>query len=490
MPSASEFVDLDRVIVDPHCAMMVPAQFAFARKILPLCMVDGDMVVAMPDVTDVKTLSEIRRVYGMAVIGKAADPQKLDGMMRKIYGGVQAALADSAADDAASTVDYLLRIAFMRHASDIHFDPDADGFLVRFRIDGELIEVMRIPPERQPSVTSRLKVMADLKLDERRAPQDGGFSWRVPDAFTDAVTSLDVRLATLPGHYGEKVTLRLLETDSKRFTVEALGMLDADRESFEDVLGYPHGMILLTGPTGSGKTTTLYAAIQRLLSQRPLNVITVENPIEYEIQGAFQAEVDWADKVNFSKALRSILRHDPDVIMIGEIRDQESLDTAVKAALTGHLVLSTLHTNDAINSVTRLVNMGLERHLIAATLRLAVAQRLVRSLCPYCRETVELSDREAMMLGRRDLAGATVARSHGCVYCAGRGLRGRIGLFELFRPGVSGDISAAIATGANEGEIARLYHEHGGRTLLDDGIDKCLAGLTTVAEVSRVAHFA
>lgn len=483
-----EQVDLAQVAVDPSCAMRVPADFAQACQVLPVCMVDGDLIVAMADPSDVRTLAEIRRELGVPVVAKPADPVQLKALLTKVYGGIRAALADSRADDAVSSVDYLLRMAFMRHASDIHFDPDATGVRVRFRIDGELVDVMRIPPELQPSVTSRLKVLGDMKLDERRAPQDGAFSWRVPDGFSDGVSALDIRMATLPGHYGEKVTLRLLETDSKRFSMDALGMLDEDDALFKRVLGLPHGMILLTGPTGSGKTTTLYAAIQHLLTLRPMNIVTVENPVEYEIPGIFQAEVDAVDKVNFSKALRSILRHDPDAIMIGEIRDQESLDTAVKAALTGHLVLSTLHTNDSVNAITRLSNMGLERHLIAATLRLSVAQRLVRGLCPHCRVPYVVDERAATLLGVGEIAGQTLCRPGGCVYCAGRGLRGRTGLFELFR--VNADIASAIAEGANEHELRKLHRACGGRSLLDDGIAKCLAGITTVDEVGRVTYAA
>ena len=479
-------IDLAQVAIDPSCAMEVSAQFAIERQVLPLCVVDDDLIVAMANPSDVRTQAEIRRELGMPVVPLGADPAELERLLRKVYGGIQAALTDAQGNDATSKVDYLLRMAFMRHASDIHFDPDENGVRVRFRIDGDLTDVMRIPPALQPPVISRLKVMGDLKLDERRAPQDGAFSWRVPDGMADGQVSLDVRMATLPGHYGEKVTLRLLETDSRRFMMDTVGLLDEDRSVFEHVLGLPHGMVLLTGPTGSGKTTTLYAAIQHLLTLRPLNIVTVENPVEYEIPGIFQAEVDVADKVNFSKALRSILRHDPDVIMIGEIRDQESMDTAVKSALTGHLVLSTLHTNDSINAVTRLANMGLERHLIAATLRLAVAQRLVRGLCPHCRTPYVAGLEDASCLGVEELAGHTLYKPGGCVYCAGRGLRGRLGLFELFRPDV--DISSAIADGMGEHELRRMNHEHGGRTLLEDGVAKCLSGQTTVREVSRVAY--
>ena len=485
MAVRNDFIDLAEIAIDPSCAMKVPASFAFQRRVLPLCTVDGDFIVAMTDPSEVQTIAMLRRATGVPVIAKQVDPLKLQEFQLKLYGSVQAIHDDGSREDAISKVDYLIRSAFIRHASDIHFDPDRQGMRVRFRIDGELEEVMRISPELQAPVTSRLKVLADLKLDEKRAPQDGAFSWQVPNAFSDSVTALDIRLATLPGRYGERITLRLLETDSKRYTMDQLGLDTEDRSLFEGVLSSPHGLVLLTGPTGSGKTTTLYAAIQYLLELRPLNILTVENPVEYEISGIFQAEVDYADKVNFSKALRSILRHDPDVIMIGEIRDAESLDTAVKAALTGHLVLSTLHTNDAVNAVTRLTNMGLERHLTAATLRLSVAQRLVRSLCPHCREPYAITMDEAVLFGRPELEGQTAWRPHGCVYCAGRGLRGRMGLFEFFKPDTS--LSSAIAAGATEAQIAEIRRERGERTLLEDGMVKCLSGLTTLSEVYRVA---
>ena len=485
MKRDDEYVDLSGISIDPACAMKVPAAFALGRNMLPLCMIDGDFIVAMADPSDVTSIAALRRALGVPVIGKQADPQELREYLIKLYGDVQAVQEDSSCDDAVSTVDYLIRSAFLRHASDIHFDPGRNGVRVRFRIDGELEDITYIPENLQASVTSRLKVLADLKLDERRSPQDGAFSFSMPDSFSGGETELDIRLATLPGRYGERVTLRLLETESRRYTTDLLGFSQEHRESFEGVMNSPHGLVLLTGPTGSGKTTTLYAAIQYLLELRPLNIITVENPIEYEIPEIFQAEVDYADKVNFSKALRSILRHDPDVIMIGEIRDAESLDTAVKAALTGHLVLSTLHTNDAVNAVTRLVNMGLERHLAAATLRLSVAQRLARALCPYCREPYQVTMQEAAACGRPDFEGETVYRPHGCLYCAGRGLRGRTGLFEFFRP--DAEISSAISSGAPESEIARMCRSRGEPTLFDDGISKCFAGITTLKEVHRVA---
>ena len=347
--------------------------------------------------------------------------------------------------DSVQLVDRILRAGLLLHASDVHLDPAADSVRVRFRIDGQLEEVLRIPSAMAAATVSRLKVLAALDIAERRSPQDGAFTWRM--AGGGEVGPLDVRMATLPVRHGERVTLRLLETGGRRLTLDDLGMGAEVRDAFERVLKRPHGLVLLTGPTGSGKTTTLYAAIRRLLEGAPLNIVTVEDPIEYEIPGVAQAEVDSADKVNFAKALRSLLRHDPDVVMIGEIRDAESLDAAVKAALTGHLVLSTLHANGAKASVERLVDMGLDPHLITSTLRLAVAQRLVRRLCPACRVPAE---------------GGFAAKSGGCAACAGRGYAGRVGVFEVYSPETGLETSMA-----------------------DDARAKFAAGVTSCAEVVK-----
>ena len=347
--------------------------------------------------------------------------------------------------DPVSLADRILRAGLFLHASDIHLDP-MEGYLrVRLRIDGELEEVLRIPATMQNALVSRLKVLASLDIAERRAPQDGGFVWRSSGGVAAGAAPLDIRMATLPVRHGERVTLRLLETGGKRLGLGELGMCESDRALFEAVLRRPHGLVLLTGPTGSGKTTTLYAAIKELMEMGDAkNIITVEDPVEYEIPGVAQAEVDSADKVNFSKALKSILRHDPDVVMIGEIRDADSLDAAVKAALTGHLVLSTLHTNDAPSCVTRLVDMGLDAKLVPATLRLAVAQRLVRRICTECNggETRE-----------------------NCPICGGRGFSGRIGIFEFFTP---------------EGGLVR--------SMRDDAMEKISLGITTLAEVARIVE--
>ena len=361
--------------------------------------------------------------------------------------------------DPVRLVDRILRAGLLLRASDVHLDPFADSVRVRFRIDGELEEVMRIPASMQGAVTSRLKVLASMDIAERRAPQDGGFSWRPTAPGAVGASPLDIRMATLPVRHGERVTLRLLEAGGRRLALGDIGLSGRDRAAVDGVLSRPHGLVLLTGPTGSGKTTTLYAFIAELLKGAPRNIITVEDPVEYEIPGVAQAEVDSSDKVNFAKALKSILRHDPDVVMIGEIRDAESLDVAVKSALTGHLVLSTLHANSAVGAVTRLRNMGLADHLISATLRLSIAQRLVRRLCGEC-------------------------RGKGCAACSGRGFSGRTGVFELFRP----DAAAArlVADGAPEAEILAAARAAGFSSLAEDARAKVAAGVTTESEVFKV----
>jgi type IV pilus assembly protein PilB len=276
------------------------------------------------------------------------------------------------------------------------------------------------------------------------------------------------------------MTLRLLALQTETLTVERLGMSPRDLSLFEKMVDLPHGMILLTGPTGSGKTTTLYAALRRLIARQSDNIITVEDPIEYSIPGVAQVEVDSADKINFTRALRSLLRHDPDVVMIGEIRDMETADVAIKASLTGHLVFSTLHANSAAGVVTRLADMGVERYLIAATLRLAVAQRLVRRLCEHCRQPRPLTAAEAAALNRVDDAGRTVFDPVGCKYCANRGYAGRLGLFELLPS--DEQLARDIAHGASEGELIASVRSRNQGLLSDDAAEKLFTGTTSVPE--------
>lgn len=483
-------LDFSKIRIDPAWALQVPATLAMRRLALPLCVVDGELVVAMVDVDDIVTRNAIEKATGKPVHALAADPEDLRRELLRVYGdgrgdntgGSRAITAAASADDAVAAVEGILRAGLLREASDIHIDPMRERIRIRFRVDGHLEDFLELPIAIQPALDSRLKVMAGLDIAERRAPQDGAFVWRMSGASDRP--PCDVRVATLPVRFGERITLRLLESGRERLALDDLGMSPDHLARFRSLLARPHGMLLLTGPTGSGKTTTLHAAVQTLLANGTPNILSVEDPIEYEIPEIAQAEIDSGDKVSFSKALRSLLRHDPDVIMIGEIRDFESLDIAVKAALTGHLVLSTLHTNDAVSTVARLADMGLERHLIAATLRLSVAQRLVRGLCPHCRKPVAITAAEAALLQRPELEGRTAYRPAGCLACAGHGGIGRSGLFEFLMPDET--IASMIASGVPEVELAATMRRAGEPTLLDDGIRKTLAGETSIDEILKV----
>ncbi len=481
-PSIPE-IDLTQVKMDPAWALRLAPQLALRRLVLPLCLVDDALVTAFADPEDAPTREMVERACGKKVSPVKVDAGQLRKELLRVYGNPRATQthrdAATGMDDPVAVVESILRAATIRQASDIHLDPQRDGIHVRFRVDGVLETFVRLPLTIQAAVNSRVKVLAGLDIAERRAPQDGGFSWRLAGGEHHAPT--DIRVATLPVRFGEKITLRLLDAGRERLTIRNLELEPDMLRQFEQILDRPHGLVLLTGPTGSGKTTTLYAAIRSLMERADLNILTVEDPIEYEIAGVSQVEVDSSDKVNFSKALRSLLRHDPDIVMIGEIRDNESLGTAVKAALTGHLVLSTLHTGDAIGSVARLLDMGLAPHLIAATLRLSAAQRLLRRLCPHCARPVTLSAAHALALEQPELEGREAWAPGGCLRCAGRGYSGRIGVFEFMVP--DAEVVSMIAAGTPTAELAAYLRQHKMPTLLNDAAKKLLAGKITMKEI-------
>jgi type IV pilus assembly protein PilB len=482
-------VELDDVRIDPAWALRIPVSLALRRRVLPFAALEKRVYVACVEPPDAATMEAITRFTGLPAVPVRVDAEALGRALSRVFGDARSRSAAPStrepadADDAIALADELLRAAITRQASDIHIDPARDDVRVRLRVDGVLEEYRRVPSTAQAALISRIKVLAAMDIAERRAPQDGGFAYQF--AITDRTHAVDVRVASLPTKHGERITLRLLATQEQQLTLEKLGMSADDLALFETTLAQPHGLVLLTGPTGGGKTTTLYAAIRRLLAGPELNIITVEDPVEYEIPGVAQVEVDSADKISFGKALRSLLRHDPDVLVIGEIRDLDSLDIAVKASLTGHLVFSTLHTNNAVSVATRLTDMGMAPHLIAATLRLSVAQRLVRRLCQRCRRPVALGEAHALAFGIADAAGETVYESAGCLYCAGRGFSGRMGLFECLAPDL--ELTALIAKGAPEVELAAHLRRSNFKTLLADGAAKVRAGLTTVREVLDAA---
>ncbi len=471
-------IDMSQVRVDPSWALRIPASLARRKHVIPCCAIGQRVLVACVDLDDVQTLDTVERLLDHEIESVLAEEESLEKLIQEVFGG--SATRPSAVrvaagrddDDAIAICEEIMQAAAIRRASDIHIDPMADYVRIRLRVDGALEEYKRLATELHPLVSSRLKVLGGMDIAERRSPQDGRFAWTSAQGI-----EVDIRAATLPTRNGESITLRLLTSRSQALSLEKLGMDRADLESFSATINKPHGMILLTGPTGSGKSTTLYCGIRELIRRRDLHVVTVEDPVEYEIDGIAQVAVDTADKVSFAKALRSILRHDPDVIMIGEIRDGETADIAIKASLTGHLVLSTLHTNSAVSAVTRLTDMGVAPYLAGATLRLVVAQRLVRRLCPHCRIPGELTKAQSLSLGNADAAGRTAYQPGGCIYCAGRGLNGRIGLFEMLT--VDEELSRAIGSGATEGEILEIARESGCRRLVDDALAKVVQGLAT-----------
>jgi general secretion pathway protein E len=399
------------------------------------------------------------------------------------------ALADSAAaiddlldqrDDSpvVRLINALLLEAVKEGASDVHIETQEKRLVARFRIDGVLRDVVEPARALAPLLVSRIKVMARLDIAEKRMPQDGRVTLRLGGY------DIDARVSTIPTQHGERVVLRLLDRGTSRLDLAHLGMTAHDVATFSRLLERPHGMVLVTGPTGSGKTTTLYTALTHL-NDRRRNIMTVEDPIEYELPGIAQTQVNPRTDLSFARGLRAILRQDPDVIMVGEIRDQETAEVAVRSAMTGHFVLSTLHTNSAVGSVTRLIDMGVERYLLAPILSGMIAQRLVRRLCPHCRVQEPATAQDRLLLGAGLPADALLWRPVGCEACRGEGYSGRAGIYELVV--VDDAMQGLIHDGAPESELVRLARQ-ASPSLLDDGIAKLIAGVTSVSEVVRVTR--
>jgi len=381
-------------------------------------------------------------------------------------------------------VNHLINQALEVKASDIHFEPFRDHVKVRFRIDGVLHDVETVPKRLQPAITSRLKLMGKMNIAEMRLPQDGRIKVR------EGGRDIDIRVSTLPTLFGESIVLRLLNREEVRLELSSLGLSPDHYTRFDDLITRPYGMILVTGPTGSGKTTTLYAAMNRI-NAPDKKIITVEDPVEYQLDGINQIHVRTQIGLTFASALRTILRQDPDVILVGEIRDHETAEIAVQSALTGHLVFSTLHTNDAASAITRLQEMGIESYLLSSCLLAVMAQRLVRKICPYCKVLRDLPEGffESVVntLGEdMEFAPAQVYQGTGCPHCAGTGYSGRTGIYEFLE--IDDTIRRLIMQGADSGAIAAEAKASGMRTLRQDGIRKVIFGETTLEEVLRVTN--
>jgi len=376
-------------------------------------------------------------------------------------------------------VNYLISNAVREGASDIHIEPKEKSMKTRYRIDGVLFETMQSPLKMHPAIVSRIKIMANLDISERRLPQDGKIKVNV------ASRAIDLRVSTLPTNHGEKVVIRVLDSKSIMRGLEQLGMESDVMAAFREQIALPHGILLVTGPTGSGKSTTLYSALSQMDGDK-LNISTVEDPVEYELDFCNQVQTSEKIGLDFASSLRSLLRQDPDVIMIGEIRDNETARIAVQAALTGHLVLSTLHTNDAASSITRLIDIGIDAYLIAASLNAALAQRLVRKICPKCKKTYRVPESMREYIKAAGIKAKQFYHGAGCDDCRGSGYVGRVGIYELLV--INEKFRDMINRDSSVNNMRRVFRESGRRCLFDDGLIKVKQGLTTIEEVLRVTE--
>jgi type IV pilus assembly protein PilB len=494
-------------IADPRAIEALPREFIDANAVLPLFVIDDTITVAVSEPANLFLVEEIERLSKKRVQLVAATAQDIRSTLQAYLPTANVFVIDEIYEDVdvqefsvveapsldlgdveemsgqspvVKLVNFLIYQAIHERASDIHIEPDDYRCRVRYRVDGRLVVKLSPPYQMHPAVVSRIKIMAGMDISERRVPQDGDIHVVIDGR------PVDLRISTMPGRFGEKVVIRIIDTRNALIPIEKLGLSPEGAASWRRLIRIPHGMLLVSGPTGSGKSTTLYAALHEIASD-DTNISTVENPIEAQIPGVNQFQTNAKAGFTFANALRALLRQDPDVIMVGEIRDGETALVATQAALTGHLVFSTIHTNDGISAVTRLINMGVEPYLVAAMLRASLAQRLVRKICPHCKEPAE-PDQATLDAVRAELGECgELFHGPGCARCRGVGYAGRIGIFELFEPREA--VLERIAANAPLQELRRLAGEAGHRSLRTDGLEKVAAGLTTYEEVVRAASF-
>lgn len=480
----------------PTLAPGISRDFLLLHRACPHHLADdGALVVACAPSAPADVVEEFGWAYRMPVRPQPVSEQEIDALIERLVSQSERRIElERAADDPLSEADVrdlvtqppviryvnlLVRDAYDAGASDIHLEATATDLIARMRIDGLLVPGSDPPRRLQHAVVTRLKLLADLDIAERRRPQDGRIRVRLEDR------ELDLRVSTIPTVHGESVVLRLLERGGRPVGLPDLGLDPLTLERLSTLVARPHGLLVVTGPTGSGKTTTLYAALQ-LRDRAREKIITVEDPVEYELPGITQVPVQRQAGVSFAGALRAILRQDPDVVMIGEMRDRETAEIATQAAMTGHLVLTTLHTNDAVSAIPRLIDLGVPPYLVAATLTAVLAQRLVRCICDQCAGMVRADPAQAALLAARPVAALGVRRGRGCAECRGTGYRGRIGIFELLAIDVA--LQRAISAGAPSDQLATHAETGGLRSMRADGWEKVRQGRTTIEEVLRVAQ--
>lgn len=505
------YVELLNERIDPDAVRLIPAQIMQRHGVMPVERAADRIVVAMPDPANVVAIDDIRLVTGLDVdiiIASPDDIARAQTRFHDVAAGVEALLKTSPAPEAelieesaaeditierlrsmveeapiVRVVNQLIDQAIRAGASDIHIEPRPHDVQVRFRIDGLLQDITAAPKQIQAALISRVKILANLDIAERRQPQDGHIHLRLEGK------KYDLRVSTLATVLGEKIVIRVLDQSRARVALNEIGLPAELQGTWEGLIGRPYGMVIVTGPTGSGKTTTLYTSVERInTSER--NIVSIEDPVEYRMPRVNQVQVNPRAGVTFATGLRSILRQDPDIVLIGEIRDRETAQIAVQASMTGHLVLTTLHTNDAPGAATRLADMGVEPFLVTASLNGVLAQRLVRVICPHCKEAYTPPSDSLRRLGLDPAQHGSLQlyRGRGCDFCRGTGYRGRTGTFELM---VMNDrLRALMLTGASADQLRAAAQQDGMRLLRQDGVQKALEGVTTVEELLRVAFMA
>ena len=497
------FLDLKKEKIDEAVLRLIPEIVARSKGVVAIAREKDAVKIGMIHPNDLETLHVIKKRIGEPVKAYSITKQSLKSAlslykasMHDEFEGIIAELRnvelprDQRNEAAVRMVNTLLQYGYDSKASDIHVEPYAKKILVRFRIDGVMHDVLEIPKELNDLILTRLKILARLRTDEHRAAQDGKLRF---DAKSEIV---DIRISIAPVTQGENVVMRLLSAQNRQLNLENLGLIGKNLTKVKSAIKKPHGMILVTGPTGSGKTTTLYAVI-KILNKREVHIATIEDPVEYDIEGVSQIQVNTQTNLTFAKGLRALVRQDPDIIMVGEIRDEETAGIAVNSAMTGHLVLSTVHANDSATTLPRLLNMGVEPFLITSTINAVISQRLVRKICVQCRASYQLSAEEKSIIekepeiqkffearGKDDVQNIYMYKGKGCKVCGNTGYDGRTGIFEVLE--MTEQIKQAILRRASSDEIMEIARKKGMVTMLEDGLEKALNGITTLQEVLRV----
>lgn len=496
-----ELVNLADVRVSTEALEIVPFELANRYKVIPLEADETEVELAIADPLDMDAIDSISHVIKRSITSRVAPLEAIEKAIHQYYEGAKASevsaifsdmeedpdapkqielpTADNVSEEEAPIIKYVHMViseALKRRASDIHMEPLEKRFRVRYRIDGVLHEVENPPKRLQPSIVSRIKLMSNVSIAEKRVPQDGRINIKV------GAKVIDLRVSTLPTAFGESIVMRILDKESLQLGLPQLGFFSDDQAHFERIIALPDGVFLVTGPTGSGKSTTLYSALN-YINHPDRKIITVEDPVEYEMAGVNQVQVRRDVGMTFAAALRSMLRQAPNIIMVGEIRDKETAEIAINAALTGHMVFSTLHTNDAPSAVSRLIDIGIKPFLVAAAVRAVLAQRLVRRNCPNCRASCEHDERLLNSLGIRldETTDASFMKGAGCEKCNGTGFRGRVGIFEMFN--VNEELQQMIYEEASLVALRSKAREMGMRNMREDGVRKVIAGVTTPDEV-------